>query len=312
MTWSADKSVTVAWALAPTEAERAVIQQAHRNAVAAAMAYAEFTDGRDQKGQRRTGRGREGRHRLDGLRSLHVRPTAEVAMTDKDGQVYTEFQTIPMKVADPQLHSHVLWLNAVLTESGRIGAMDRDKLDGLVKELGGVYQAELGRNLRAAGIDARLDPETGAARIRDVPSQVTRHFSKRSQDIERAARSYAKDEGLDWNAMTPAHQLKFLRKGVEETRQAKREHDGDSDFMVWKKQAAEEIGYQHRSVLRPGQEQELRPEAERHRHAYEVALPLIERPWHIGPSLTRRSSESSPCAVWSRLASMTRRRTSRR
>jgi hypothetical protein len=276
MTWSADKSVTVAWALAPTEAERAVIQQAHRDAVAAAMAYAESHLGETRKGKGGQDGVEKGVTAWVACDHYTSRPTAEVALTDKDGQEYTEFQTIPMKVADPQLHTHVLWLNAVLTESGRIGAMDRDKLDGLVRELGGVYQAELGRNLRAAGIDAGLDPETGAARIRDVSSQVTRHFSKRSQDIEQAARGYARDEGLDWNAMTPAHQLKFLRKGVEETRQAKREHDGDSDFVVWKKQAAEEIGYHHRSVLRPGQKQELRPEAERHRHAYEVSLPLIE------------------------------------
>ena len=158
------------------------------------------------------------------------RPTAEVAHDRQGWPGIHRVPDHPHAVADPQLHTHALWLNSVLTESGRIGAMDRDKLDGLVKELGGVYQADLGRNLRAAGIDARLDPETGAARIMDVPSQVTRHFSKRSQDIERAARGYAQDEGLDWDAMTPAHQLKFLRKGVEETRQAKREHDGDSDF----------------------------------------------------------------------------------
>jgi hypothetical protein len=276
MIWSADKSVTVAWALAPTEAERAIISQAHREAVHAAMTYADSQMGMTTRGKG----GKDGVER--GVTAWIVadhytsRPTAEVAMVDKDGQAYTEFQTVPMRTADPQLHSHALWLNSVLTESGRIGAMDRDNLDGLVKELGGVYQADLAKHLRAAGIDTRLDPETGAARIMDVPSQVTRHFSKRSQDIERAARSYAKDEGLDWDAMTPAHQLKFLRRGVEETRQAKREHDGDSDFTVWRKQAAEEIGYQHRSVLRPGQEQQLRPAEERHRHAYEVSLPLIE------------------------------------
>src|SRR5580704_11885215 len=51
------------------------------------------------------------------------RPTAEIATTDKDGQDYTEFATVPMRDPDPQLHSHALLLNAVLTESGRIGAM---------------------------------------------------------------------------------------------------------------------------------------------------------------------------------------------
>jgi hypothetical protein len=153
--------------------------------------------------------------------------------------------------------------------------MDLDRLDGLVKEFGGVYQANLARNLRAGGINAVLDPKTGAARIVDVPAYVADHFSKRSRDINAAARRYAAAAGLDWDTLTPAHQIKFLRKGVEETRQAKREHDGDSDFTVWRKQAADEIGYRHRSVLRPGHEQPLRPATERHRHAYEVSLPLI-------------------------------------
>ncbi len=276
--WSADKSVTACWALAPSEAERSIILQAHRTAVATAMAYVETHLGFMTKG--RSGKDGEEKGTVAWLTCDHYtsRPTAEIAMTDKNGQAYTEFQTIPMRIADPQLHSHALLLNAVLTnDTGRMGAMDRDKLDGLIKEFGGVYQADLARSLRASGIDARLDPETGAARIMDVPAYVTRHLSKRSQDIEAAAHRYAKEEGLDWDSMTPQHQLKFMRKGVEETRQPKREHDGDSDFTLWRKQVADEIGYTHRSVLRPGQEQDLRPAAIRHQHAYEVSLPLIEK-----------------------------------
>ncbi len=41
MTFSADKSLSVAWALAPTAAERAALLDIHRNAVAHTMAYAE-------------------------------------------------------------------------------------------------------------------------------------------------------------------------------------------------------------------------------------------------------------------------------
>jgi hypothetical protein len=275
--WSAEKSVSVAWALAPTEAERAIILQAHRDAVATSMAYVETHLGFARKGD-------AGRDGVEPGVSAWItcdhytsRPTAEIAMIDKHGEAYTEFQTVPMRDPDMQLHSHALLLNAVLTEGGRVGSMDLDRLDGLVKELGGVYQAALARNLRAHGIDARLDADTGAARIMSVPTNVTRHFSKRTQDIEAAAHRYAAEEGLDWNAMTPAYQLKFLRRGVEETRQKKREHDGDSDFTMWRKQAADEIGYNHRSVLRPGQEQALRSAVERHRLAYEVSLPLIEQ-----------------------------------
>ena len=275
--WSADKSVSVAWALAPTEAERAIILQAHRDAVATSMAYLETHLGFTTKGKA----GRDGVE--PGVTAWVTcdhytsRPTAEIAMVGKDGEAYTEFQTVPLRDADMQLHSHALLLNAVMTASGRIGSMDLDRLDGLVKEQGGIYQAALAQNLRAHGIDARLDADTGAARIMSVENRVTRHFSKRTQDIEAAAHRYAAEEGLDWASMTPAHQLKFLRKGVEETRQKKREHDGDSDFAMWRKQASDEIGYHHRSVLRPGEEQGLRPAAERYRIAYEASLPLIEQ-----------------------------------
>ena len=273
--WSADKSVSVAWALAPTERERALIHQAHRESVAESMAYAEKFLGVTRKTEGGTVTWEAGATAWVVCDHYTARPTAEIAMRDKSGEAYTEFQTVPLRVADMQLHSHALLLNAVLTEGGRIGAMDLDRLDGKVKELGGVYQATYARKLRALGIDARLDPETGACRVMDVPEFITRHFSKRTQDIETAAHRYAAGEGLDWDAMSPAHQLKFLRRGVEETRLPKRAQEGDSDFTIWRKEA-EEVGYRHRSMLRPGQEQGLRPDAERLRHAYEVSLPLIE------------------------------------
>ncbi|HXC11845.1 MAG TPA: relaxase domain-containing protein [Stellaceae bacterium] len=51
MTFSADKSLSVAWALAPTEAERAALLEIHRHAVADTMAYAEMQLGVARRGQ---------------------------------------------------------------------------------------------------------------------------------------------------------------------------------------------------------------------------------------------------------------------
>ena len=51
MTFSADKSLSVAWALAPTEAERAALLDIHRHAVADTMAYAETQLGFARRGQ---------------------------------------------------------------------------------------------------------------------------------------------------------------------------------------------------------------------------------------------------------------------
>jgi hypothetical protein len=122
--WSADKSVSLAWAFAPTEAERAIIAQAHHDAVDAAMRHVEREIGRARKGKA----GREGFEpgRIGWLRFEHYasRPTVEVPRRDAaTGAAYTELVTL--KVAgDPQLHTHVAVPNAVLTESGRVGGLD--------------------------------------------------------------------------------------------------------------------------------------------------------------------------------------------
>ncbi|MGH7119630.1 MAG: relaxase domain-containing protein, partial [Acetobacteraceae bacterium] len=50
-TFSADKSVSLAWAFAPTEAERNLIAQAHREAVHAAMLHLAGSIGQARKGQ---------------------------------------------------------------------------------------------------------------------------------------------------------------------------------------------------------------------------------------------------------------------
>ena len=276
MIWSADKSVSVAWALANTEAERSIIHQAHQDAVAAAMAYAEDRLGFTSKGKAARDGVEKGVTAWIAFDHYTARPTAEFARVDANGQVYTEFQDVPMRTADMQVHTHATLLNAVMTESGRIGAMDLDGLDGLVKELGATYQAFLARNLRAHGIDTRMDPATGAAVITAVPAYVSRHFSKRTQDVQEAARAYARAEGVDWDSLSPARQIGLLRKGVEETRHEKAKGGDGSDFAEWRKQAADEIGYHHRSVLRPDEiKPELSPD-ERHALAYTRSLDLIE------------------------------------
>lgn len=276
MIWSADKSLSVAWALANTAAERSMILQAHKSAVASAMAHAENQLGFTTKGKG----GRNGVER--GVTAwvtfdhYTARPTAEIARIDSKGQAYTDFQDVPMRTADMQLHTHATMLNAVMTDAGRVGAMDLDGLDGLVKELGATYQAFLGRNLRAHGIDVRMDRTTGAAVVMAVPTEVTRHFSKRSQDVQAAARAYAAAEGVDWDSLTPARQIGLLRKGVEETRHEKGNRDGRSDFLEWRTQALDEIGYRHRSVLRPDAIKPELSQDQRRVVAYEISLELIE------------------------------------
>ncbi len=282
--WSADKSVSLAWAMAPTEAERNLLAQAHKDAVGSALRYVEVEVGRARRGKA----GRDGfdAGRIGWVSFDHYasRPTVEVARTDPaTGQAYTELVTL--KVAgDPQLHTHVAIPNVVLTEDGRVGALDLQRLKGRVHEFGALYQAYLATNLRRLGVEVALDEATGAARVVAVPLRVRDAFSKRTRNGTDAARAYARSAGLDWDALDPARKVGLAKQGVQgDPRQAKQDDLGD--WASWRRQAAQ-LGWQHRSVLDPAKVQDVRAaqEAEagpdrdaRLERAYQVALGLFDR-----------------------------------
>jgi phage/plasmid primase-like uncharacterized protein len=275
MIWSPDKSVSVAWALAETQAERSAIEQAHNEAVAGAMAYVEHTLGVVRLG-RDGAKGTE-RGTTAWLEFKHYtsRPTLEFKRTDKHGEEYTEFQQIATKTSDMQLHTHAPILNLVLTPSGKAGSIDFDRLDGRTKEFGGVYNAILSTKLQALGANVELDPETGVARLADIPRALSEQFSRRTSDSHAAAREAAKEAGIDWDALTPAGQRIFLQKGVELSRNRKELGDGPADFTRWKRET-EATGYRHQFVLGRTIAPELTLDQRRSR-AYETALDFVEQ-----------------------------------
>ena len=213
--WSADKSVSLAWAMAPTEAERNLIASAHKEAVASAMRHVESEIGRARKGKA----GRDGYDAgcLAWISFDHYtsRPTVEIARSDPvTGEPYTELVT--MKVAGrPQLHTHVCVPAVVLTaqdcagssDLGRVGSPDFRRRKGRVHEYGHVYQALLRRKFATLGIDVALDMATGAARITAIPEDVRAAFSKRTRNGTAAARAYARDCGLDWDSLDDARKV---------------------------------------------------------------------------------------------------------
>ena len=87
MVWSADKSVSAAWALAVTEAERALIQHAHRDATEFAMGYATDVLGHTRRGAEGD-RIEKGATAWFSVMHFTSRPTAEIARTDDQGQPY--------------------------------------------------------------------------------------------------------------------------------------------------------------------------------------------------------------------------------
>lgn len=250
--WSADKTVSLAWALAPTPVEQNIILQAHREAVESAMRVVERGIGQARRGKGGCYGAERGAIGWIAFEHFASRPTVEVVRRDgAGGASHTELVTL--KVAgDPQLHTHVAVPNVVLTPSGRVGSLDLQQLEGRVHEWGALYQAYLARNLRRAGIGMELDPERGSARITIIPEALRQAFSKRTERGVEAARRYARDAGLDWDALSPEQQIGLVKRGVQgDPRQAKQ--DDLSDRQAWWKQARA-LGWRARSVItQPGE-----------------------------------------------------------
>ena len=290
LTFSADKSLSVAWAFAPTEAERNILAQAHRDAVRSAMEYVAAEMGQVRKGKA----GKDGTEpgHVGWLSFEHCtsRPTVEIARTDERGQAYTELLTLKA-AGDPQLHTHVAVPNVVLTDTGRVGAMDLDTLQGRIHEFGAYYQAHVATNLRRYGVEVVLDERTGAARLSAIPDQVRDAFSKRTRNGTEAAREYAAELGLDWDSLAPERKAGLVKEGTQTHKMAKAaglsiedraafegaaRKDDMGDFAAWRRQA-EALRWAHRGVLRPDGIAPAPSRDERLEHAYQTALPLLDR-----------------------------------
>jgi len=272
-TFSADKSVSLAWAFAPTEAERNLIAQAHREAVHATMLHLAETVGQARKGKG----GKDGRElgAIGWISFDHyaARPTLEIAHTKPDGTVETELVTV--KVAgDPQLHTHVAVPNVVLCPNGRVGSLDTIRMHSRIHEWGAIYQAHLAQNLRAQGAEVVLDETLGAARLAAVPEAVRAAFSKRTRDAVADAKTYARSAGADWDRMSPDERIKLLKGGAFASRTAK--GDDLSDFVSWQHQA-ETLGYRHQNVLDPSRPLRELAELERIEQAYAAGSRMLAR-----------------------------------
>ncbi|HQT84972.1 MAG TPA: MobF family relaxase [Acidiphilium rubrum] len=270
-TFSADKTVSIAWAFAPTEAERSAICQAHREAVHSALLEIEQVIGQARKGKGGMEGIEAGKIGWVAFDHYTARPTVEIARQTKAGVMETEL--VKMRVAgDMQLHTHVTVPNTIVTESGRVVSLNTMEMHGRIHEWGAIYQAHLAQNLRRLGADVELDRTNGAARLSAVPETARAAFSKRTRDALADAKDYAKANGADWDKLSPDERIKLLKSGAHATRLGKT--DDMSDFESWTRQAVR-IGYQHRSVIDLERKAKPISEAERLDCAYDTAASLL-------------------------------------
>lgn len=166
-TFSAPKSVSTLWALAPDEDTREAVRQAHDEAVREAMGYVESEMAWCRRGH------------------------AGATEVEGRGVVAAAFRHRSSRAGDPQLHSHVVVANLVQgSEDGRWGALTHPRLYDIASTGGHLYQAELRRRLtESLGVEwSEVGAEhPGVAEIEGVDQGLCRAFSQRSQEIEAAA-----------------------------------------------------------------------------------------------------------------------------
>lgn len=278
LTFSAPKSLSVAWALAPTQAERAMLHQAHTDAVHSTLLAIEREIGRARLGHGGKNGFEPGSIGYVTFDHYSARPTVEVIREDERGRPTTELHTLTgtkgRVPGDMQIHTHAAVMNVVETPSGRVGGLDLAQLEGRIHEWGALYHAYLAKNVRKHGVEVALDHRTEMSWLAAVPESVVAQFSKRTLGGTEAARAYAQSQGVDWDSLSPERKIFLLKSGVQDPRGAK--SDDVSDIAAWRKMA-DTIGYEHRSVLRPDAIQPELSREERLETAYRAALPLLEK-----------------------------------
>jgi conjugative relaxase-like TrwC/TraI family protein len=156
--FSAPKSVSVAWALAPRQLADAIVG-AHDNAVGQAVSAMEAE-------ALRARRGAGGRD---------VVPTV--------GLVGAAFPHRSSRAGDPQLHTHVVAANITPDAEGRWSAPYGHRIYAWAKTVGYLYHAELRAGLAELGFGF-APVRKGAAEIEGIPKSVLEAFSSRRAAIE--------------------------------------------------------------------------------------------------------------------------------
>ena len=170
VTFSAPKSVSVAWALSDLE-QRQLIERAHARAVEQAIGYL-----REEVPVVR--RRMNGAEIHEGALDLIA---AEYRHTTARGATGAE-------TADPQLHSHVV-ITGVVRDDGRIAAVASRPVFRAAREIGAYYRNALAWELQEQGytIEQATGKHSRYFELAGIPQELLDDFSQRSREVARAA-----------------------------------------------------------------------------------------------------------------------------
>ena len=264
LTLAPHKSVSLAAEFAATSAERAAIWHAIDRANDATMRYVAAELGWARKGQGGALGADPGAVGWVSFRHHTARPTVSVR-DGRDGATY--LAAVATMDGDPHAHIHNALFNAVVTEDGRVGSLDTQRLHSRVHEFGAYFQARLADHLRELGARVSYDRQQQAVVLDAIPQAASDLFSKGRRQVERSAKAYAKSQGLDWDILSAEGKFKILAVTGLATRLEKNGPKGDRE--IWLAQA-EAIGWKHTTVMEEVAHPKL-SDAERFDAAYRFA-----------------------------------------
>jgi conjugative relaxase-like TrwC/TraI family protein len=216
VTFSAPKSVSVAWALADSW-QRELIEAAHARAVEQAVEYM--------------------RERVPLVRRRCKGQVVEEPARDVIAAEYrhtTARGVSGARAPDPQLHSHVV-ISGVVREDERIVAVASRPVFRGAREVGAFYRAALAEQLTQEGyaIEQATGKDGRYFEIAGVPRGLIEEFSKRSREVACAAERFRARHGR-------APERGELRDLALENRRAKTLTTRPDVEQVW-----QETGHQH-------------------------------------------------------------------
>lgn len=271
-TFSPHKSVTLAAEFAQTPAESAAIWNAIDRANDAAMRFIGRELGWARKGKGGEDGADPGEVGWASFRHHTARPTLHV----QDGPNGATYLVDAPVGGDPHAHIHNALFNVVVTEDGRVGSLDTQRLQSRVHEFGSVAQAFLGNELRRLGVRISYDKDEKAMVLDAIPQHVSDAYSKSRRQVERGAREFAQSQGLEWDQLSAEKKSEMLRESGMAERLAK--NAGKSDREMWREQA-DAMGWKHTTVLEGVQHVRLTDD-ERFDMAYAFAARQVETEFH--------------------------------
>ena len=272
LTIAPHKSVTLAAEFAVTPAEAAAIWHAIDRSNDATMRYVARELGWARKGNGGEDGADPGAVGWVSFRHHTARPTLHV-QDGPTGATYLADVPVP---GDPHAHIHNALFNIVVTEDGRIGSLDTQRLHARVHEFGAYFQARLAAELRALGIRTAYDRKEEAFVLPAIPERVSAAFSKGRRKRELDARAFAERQGLDWDGLAAERKFKLLQVAGLAERLAK--DAGKNDREIWEQQARD-LDWEHTTVLESAEPTQL-VDAERYDRAYAFAARHLAKEFH--------------------------------